>query len=171
MRNLIFQLLKILPLTVALMAPTYADSIKGLSTYKGAWFDIQYPSNFKVRPSLKSSSSVSGYDSAFFTSPDGTVEFYVFSPQWNGDPIEDIAIDPEEEVYETQKQEEKNGKKVCWVTISAKDKAYTRSYMDVEDTTSNTRLVFGIKYHNQKAYDKYKPAYLKFKGSLKQYAD
>ena len=168
MKKLTFQLLNILLLTISLIVPTYAAD-KGLSTYKGAWFDIQYPANFRVRSALTSSSS--GYDSAFFTSPDGTVEFYVFSPQWNGDPSEDIAINPAEEVYEAQKQEEKNGKQVRWVTISAKNQAYTRSYVDTEDTISNTRLVFGIKYHNQKAYNKYKSAYLKFKKSLKQYAD
>ncbi len=166
MRNLTVQLLNILLLTITLIAPTYAD--KNWSTYNGAYFDIQYPSSFKVRPALKGDD---GYDSVFFTSPDGAVEFYVFSPMWNGDPSEDIAINLAEEVYKAQKQEEKNGKKVRWVTIIAKNKAYTRSYVDTQDTISNTRLVFGIKYHNQKAYNKYRPAYLKFKKSLKQYAD
>ena len=169
MKNFTFQSLNILLLTITLIVPTYAD--KSLSTYKGAWFDIQYPVDFKVRPALKSSSSAFGYDSAFFISPDGMVEFYVFSPLWNGDPSEDIAINLAEEIYETQKQEEKNGKQVRWVTINAKNKAYSRSYVDTEDTNFNTRLVFGIKYRHQKAYNKYKSAYLKFKKSLKQYAD
>ena len=34
--------------------------------YNGAWFKIKYPSNFKARPSQRSSSA-QGYDSAFFT--------------------------------------------------------------------------------------------------------
>jgi hypothetical protein len=140
MKKPTFQLLNILLLTISLIVSTYAAD-KELSTYKGAWFDIQYPANFKVRPALKSSSSASGYDSAFFTSPDGAVEFYVFSPQWNGDPSEDVAINLAEEVYDAQKQEEKNGKQVRWVTISAKNQTYTRSYVDTEDTISNTRLV------------------------------
>jgi hypothetical protein len=52
--------------------------------YKGAWFDIMYPAGFTVRPSIKSSTSAEGYDSVFFASPDGKVEFYISSPQWRG---------------------------------------------------------------------------------------
>lgn len=48
------------------------------SNYKGAWFNIEYPASFKVENSLKSSTSSEGFDSAFFTSPDGKVQFYIF---------------------------------------------------------------------------------------------
>lgn len=77
------------------------------STYKGAWFDIEYPASFKVENSLKSSTSSEGFDSAFFTSPDGKVQFYIFSPQWSGKPG-DIKIQENEKMLET-KAETQNG--------------------------------------------------------------
>jgi hypothetical protein len=75
-------------------APAAAPSLPpGVSAYTGAWFRIQYPSTFTVRPSLHSETTDRGYDSAFFTAPDDSVEFYVFSPQWTGEPT-DIALRP-----------------------------------------------------------------------------
>ena len=59
--------------------------------YEGAGFEFRYPPGFRVRPSQRSTAA-SGYDSAFFVSSDGSVEFYVFAPQWNGTP-RDIAVD------------------------------------------------------------------------------
>lgn len=44
-------------------------------TYKGAWFDISYPANFTVLPGQRSPTRAEGYDSVFFRSPDGHVEF------------------------------------------------------------------------------------------------
>jgi hypothetical protein len=149
----------------------YADnSSRGWTNYKGAWFDIQYPSDFMVKPSIKSPSSEKGYDSVFFYSKDRGVEFYVFSPQWNGNPI-DIGLIPNIEVYVSENYERKNNKIVKFFTIRALDNTYLRSYVDTEDITLNTRLVFGIKYRSQKDYDRYKQDYLKFKQSLRQYSD
>ncbi|MGZ8846105.1 MAG: hypothetical protein ACXW3C_06535 [Pyrinomonadaceae bacterium] len=138
-------------------------------TYKGAWFEIKYPSNFKVRPSLRSSSG-RGYDSVFFSSPDGTVEFYVFSPQWNGEPA-DIEMNPQSEVQVSQNTEKRAGRIVRRMTIRARDNSYLRSFEDTEDTTTNTRKVFGIKYRNEAAYSRYRQSYLTFKQSLTQFAD
>jgi hypothetical protein len=149
----------------------YADEIsKEVSNYKGAWFDIKYPSDFKVKPSIKSSNSTNGYDSVWFASKDGSVEFYVFSPQWNGNPV-DIELKPNMEEYVARKEEKGNSKIIRFVTIRALDNTYFRSYVDTENTALNTRLVFGIKYRSQKDYDKYKQYYLDFKKSLRQYAD
>ncbi len=143
---------------------------KGWKEYNGAWFSIKYPASFRVYPSLKSPSSPQGYDSVFFISPDNSVEFYVFSPQWNGSPT-DIALQPYTEEYVAQKEEKRNSRIVRYITIRARDKSYLRSYVDTEDTDLNTRLVFGIKYTGQKTYDKYKQLYLDFKASIRQYAD
>lgn len=138
-------------------------------TYKGAWFQIKYPSNFKVRPSLRSSSG-QGYDSVFFSSPDGSVEFYVFSPQWNGQPS-DIEMNSQSEVQVSQNTEKRAGRIVRRMTIRARDNSYLRSFEDTEDTTTNTRKVFGIKYRNEAAYSRYRQSYLTFKQSLTQFAD
>lgn len=138
-------------------------------TYNGAWFEIRYPSNFRVRPSLRGSSG-QGYDSAFFASPDGSVEFYVFSPQWNGEPV-DIELNPQSEVQASQNTEKRQGRIVRRVTIRARDNSYLRSFEDTEDTATNTRKVFGVKYRDQAAYNRYRQNYLAFKQSLRQFAD
>ncbi len=139
-------------------------------TFKGAWFEVKYPSGFSVRRSLQRASSTDSCDSAFFKSPDGAVEFYVFSPQWNGNPT-DIAINPQTEKYIAQSAGTVKGIRTIRVTIKAKNGSYLRSFVDVENKTENTRLVFGIKYKTQKAYAKCKSDYIKFKGSLTQYGD
>ena len=141
---------------------------KGWLSYKGAWFEVRYPSTFKVRPSLPGSSEEI-FDSVFFTAPDTAVEFYVFSPQWNGDPS-DIQIKGNEVLV--SKTSDKRGKvTVRRVTVKARDNSYTRSFEDTEDSATNTRKVFGIKYRDQSAYNRYRQTYLTFKQSLKQFAD
>jgi hypothetical protein len=139
-------------------------------TYKGAWFSIKYPSDFSVRPSLKSKTSIKGYDSAYFLSPDGAVEFYIFSPQWNGEPT-DIELNPKLEEIVSEKTDTKGDKTVRWYTIGAKDKSYLRSYVDTQDKLQNVRWVIGIKYSNMDVYNTYKERYQEFVKSLKQYAD
>lgn len=151
-------------------APLMSGSEQGRwRTYRGAWFEIKYPPGFSVHPSLRSSSAQS-YDSAFFASADGSVEFYVFSPQWNGNPS-DIEVDRSMEVAVAQNTERQGERVVRRVTIRARDNSYLRSFEDVEDEQSNTRRVFGIKYRDQAAYNRYRQAYLTFKGSLVQFAD
>ena len=138
--------------------------------YKGAWFEIKYPPNFRVQPSLKSKTSLNGYDSAFFVSPGQEVEFYVFSPQWSGDP-EDIKINPDREALISENFERNDNRNIRMVTVKDKEGNYLRSWIDVQENISKTRLVFGIKYRDQSAYNKYKKEYLLFKNSLKQFAD
>jgi len=138
-------------------------------TFKGAWFDVKYPSSFTVKPSLKSTTVQEGYESAFFVSPDQLVEFYVFSPQWNGNPT-DILLKSSEKLIKTYKTT-KGSQMQKWWTISAKDGSFTRSYYQVSDDSANTIKVIGIKYKNHQAHNKYKEHYLAFKSSLVQYAD
>ena len=142
---------------------------QGFRKFEGAWFDILYPRDFKVRISLFSNSSgEKKAESAFFTSPDGTVEFYIFSPQWSGDP-RDIALNPATEVLGDRTKSTKNGETTTMYTIKAKDGSYMRSYRDV--TTESTRYVIGIKYKSKAAYNAHKARYIKFRDSLVQYAD
>jgi hypothetical protein len=141
-----------------------------LSLYQGAWFAIVYPPGFTLKPSLRSTTTDTGYDSAFFISPDKTVAFYVFSPQWNGDPT-DIVADKEKETVISQKETVKKSVHTRWVTIQARDRSYTRSFVDIEDTELNVRHVLGWKYRDLKARQKYESAYIRFKASLEQYAD
>jgi hypothetical protein len=148
-------------------APAMAKA-SSWKTFKGAWFDVEYPSDFKVVPGQRSSTT-DGVDAASFVSPDGRVEFHVFSPQWTGSP-QWILLKSGEKVVE-RSEEMKDGKRVEWVTIAGPGGTYKRSYAETTNEIENTRRVFGIKYANQAAYDSYRDLYLKFKESLKQYAD
>jgi hypothetical protein len=143
-------------------------------TYHGAWFIISYPPGFKVRPSLNSSSSDARFDSVFFAPKDKSVEFYVFSPQWNGDPA-DIALQPKTERIISTKSVQKRLDQIetitiKWTTIAAKDGSYSRSIVDTESSL-NTRTVFAIKYRDSKTLQKYKADFARFKKSLVQFAD
>lgn len=154
----------------------WAESDFLWKTYNGAWFKIDYPADFTVSPSLKSTSA-KGYDSAFFISPDELVEFYIFSPQWNGVPS-DIEFNPKTEKLVSEKTEEvpdkpesMGMKSVRRYTITAKDNSYLRSYVDTENKGINYRFVIGLKYRDMETYHAYKEKYQKFVKSLKQYAD
>ena len=162
--------------------PLAAQQGKGhFAKYHGAWFDIDYPAGWKAAPIGRSISSTTGPDSARFTSPDGSAEFYVFSPQWNGDPAE-VNLDPRREVLVSSRTEKAlSGKRrggayissttAHWYTARAKDHSYERSWVDLEDKDLNVRHVFGIKYRNQAVYQEYKVQYAHFRKSLVQFSD
>jgi hypothetical protein len=149
-----------------LLTPMAASQGKWL-TFKGAYFEIKYPAGFRVRPSQRSDENP---DSLFFTAPDGSVEFYVFSPIWNGEP-KDIEINEATEIYVSQDAQTKGDIKIRRLTIRARDGSYLRSVEDTENTNTNNRTVFGIKYRDQTAYNRYRQTYLTFKKSIRQFAD
>jgi hypothetical protein len=123
--------------------------------YAGAWFQVWYPDNFEVTPSMASTTADKGVDSAFFRSPDGQVEFYIFSPQWSGEPS-DIAIHPSREILRSKDTKHSEDKRVTWLTIDAIDGSYSRSYQDTVSNNGSVRWVVGIKYRNQAIYNRYK---------------
>ncbi len=136
--------------------------------YSGAWFTVDFPHNFSVNPSLQSATSTEGYDSAMFTSPDGKVQFYIFSPQWSGIAT-DIAVQSGEKqaVYTTGIE---NGLTVERWTIKADNGAYFRSY-EATSETGGINKIFGIQYSSPEDLENYRSEYLHFKNSLQQYAD
>jgi hypothetical protein len=156
----------------------------GVTEYKGAWFKIAYPTNFVPK--------AEGEDEASFTSPNGSIQFYVYSPQWSGDPASYLQALPTENsesdtstssvTHFTNQYGTFYDKKVTrYVTFVAKDGSYKRSFVSIiagsvatpnsTDYDSKTHTVFGIKYKDQATYDKYLNDYLAFKKSLIQYAD
>ncbi len=145
--------------------PAVAQAKREWKVFNGASFKVEYPPEFAARPSLKNPTFPDFNTSAFFSSPDSAVEFYVYSFGGEGQAT-DIALDPKKEVVSSQSEKDvkKPGKKIRWVTIKAKDGSYTRSYEDTEFKDSG-RDIFGIKYRDQKAYERYKADYLKFKMS------
>ena len=139
-----------------------------VTLYKGTWFDIKYPKEFTP-------SSIA--DEARFLSPDGTVEFFVFSPQWGGNPVDYLTTKASEELVSEKTDTtgaDLKKKIVRWVTVKAKDGSYYRSFVSIKaqvGTGSDLHYVFGIKYENDAAYQQYRDAYIAFKASLSQYAD
>lgn len=167
------------PPVTAPTAPVPVVADIALTTYSGTWFDVQYPSTFTVRPGRAYCIPEAGCDSAYFSSPDGAIEFYVFSPQWSGDPMLDLAVNSATERQVDEKTAVDSSDPVYgprttrWVTIAAKDGSYTRSYVDIVDENGGSRVrhAFGIRYKDQATYTKWRDVYLQFKASLVQYSD
>ncbi|MBW8361260.1 MAG: hypothetical protein K0M56_03630 [Kaistella sp.] len=146
-----------------------SEKVISYKKYTGAWFEIEYPDTFTVESSLKSSTNVKGFDSALFASPDEKVRFYVFSPQWTGEP-KDIAF-KSSEIQTDSSLAVNNGLTVKNWTIAAKDGSYFRSYESTSETPGNISKIVGIKYTDKEDLKNYREEYLHFKNSLQQYAD
>lgn len=147
-----------------------ALAVPKTKTYKGAWFEIKYPANFTVKPSIKSEGMPGKFESAFFVSPDKSVRFYIFSPQWAGQ-TPDVDVKPTDKEAITEKTETVGDMTKRYFTIQPKKLGMTRSYVETTNADATVRWVIGIEYKDKKAYEKYKPAYLAFKKSLRQFAD
>lgn len=171
--------LAILMLLVSVTA--VAAPKKGWKKYTGAWFDVSYPENFKVVPDQKSRTSGDGFDSVRFVSPDGNVEFYVFSPQWGGH-ASALDINPKRERLTSNKSVvsdrrtgggslQKYAITDTWLGIEALDGSYVRFVHEHHDEIQTTRSAFGIKCKDMATYDRYKPDYQRFRESLVQYTD
>ena len=149
-----------------------ANATSDTSVFRGRYFAVRHPANFKAR--AIDAASPREADAATFTAADGTMAFYVFAPLWAGDAPE-IAFDAARETEISRKTE--SGKssgvagKYAWVTIAAKDKSYTRLYQHFNADDGSIHWVIGIKYRSDDALQRYKPAYAKFKASFRQFAD
>jgi hypothetical protein len=138
--------------------------------FEGAWFSVRYPDSFIAQGSQKSLAS-DGYDSAWFRSPNGEVEFYIFSPQVGGK-AEDLARVTAGETQVAASEAKSANRIVRWRTYQARDKSHTRS---VEETWTPDGLyitrVVAIRYKNAAALAKYKADYAAFKASHEAFAD
>lgn len=146
-----------------------AETNQASGIFRGAWFNILCPTDFTARPSLKSTTA-EGYDSAEFTSSDGTVSFYVFAPQWSGNAT-DIALIPKREELVAEHRCQEQDRKIHWFTIAAKDGSYHRSYQETIAQQGSIKTIMGIKYRNEEARLRYMNTYELFRNSLKLYAD
>ncbi len=143
----------------------FAQASSDWQVFRGASFKVDYPPNFALRMSLVNPTFSDFYISAFFISPDKTVEFYVYSFDGEGEAT-DIALDTLTEVLvaRTKQVIKKPAKVIRRMTFKAKNGSYIKSYEDTEYADSG-RLVLGLKYKDKKTYEKYKADYLKFKKS------
>jgi len=144
--------------------------------YGGNMFTVKYPKSFTPRP-LSPEVEVDTWkfietDEAFFKSADGEVEFFVFSPQWAGDPEWYMEAQPNEELLsEKESVDPHNDENIkYWATFKALDGSYFRSLYSVK-TEFNTHHVFGIQYKDEASLSAYKEQYEAFKESLIQFAD
>jgi len=167
----------VLPAATSPKPPVQANGVasKKLMTYTGSWFSVNVPDNFEASPALEAGDRAET-DEARFTSPDGRVEFFVYSPQWGGETgyTEVLPTEQMQDEQTTTSGEGYNKKVSRYVTLAAKDGSYMRSFVRIRgqvDTGSETQMVFGIRYKDQASYDAYKEAYVAFKESLEQYAD
>lgn len=161
--------------------------------YYGSWFSVEYPSTFTASPTEPvenwSSEQFSDNDiknvvtdEAFFLSPDKTVEFFIHSPLWGGNPEsyldiaehETLVDETTEEVPESENTNQFGETFIYRATLKAKDGSYWRSFISTRHqvgTGSEIHHVFGIRYKDQETYNQYRQDYLDFKSSLIQYAD
>jgi len=140
--------------------------------YRGCWFDISYPSQFKavVRDRCATSGQdQGGGDGASFVSPDQKAEFYVYSPQWSGKPSWVSLRTGEKEV--ARRVSKTGSRTVTFVTVQGPKKSYYRSWADTEDKDVGVRLTYGYKYRDESARKKHADEFAQFKKSLKQFAD
>ncbi|MES9905709.1 MAG: hypothetical protein ABW168_23940 [Sedimenticola sp.] len=147
-----------------------AVSAGGWNTYKGAWFTIDYPDRYIVRESLLSNTRSNAYDSVFFRSELGGIEFYVFSPQWGGRP-RDVEIQPANEYLISHRVKSTPQSSTHWYTIGDKKRNYVRSYVDRTNSIDHSRVVIGVKYADYSTYFLSRDKYLRFKKSLRQFSD
>ncbi len=141
----------------------------------GGWFVVKYPGDFRVVPREECIGRLRGdgeppyRDGVSFISPDGLVEFYVYSPLHKGD-SNWVALRPGETIGDTTQARE-GDRALTYVNIQGPDNKYHRAYVRIVEDYSMAEWYFGIKYPDQATYETYRPAYLKFKASLVQYAD
>jgi hypothetical protein len=135
------------------------------TTYNGAWFSITIPAGFTTIPGNASATTTESVDDVSFRSPDGSVDFYVFSPQWNGTPTD--FQPPKGTTIDT---ETKGAVVIRRATWRAAD-GMIRSLEDTEDTSLHVRRTFGIAYRDAAALARWRPTYVDFKASLQQFAD
>ncbi len=140
----------------------------GWLPYVGAWFSIQYPAHLSVVERERSTSGP-GYDGVSFTSDDGSLELYVFSPQWRGDSRWARMRTGERQ---TARSRTADGTRTRTVTTYAgPGEAYMRRIEEITDGESNTYHCFGIRFTASMDATQRESIYARFKNSLEQYAD
>lgn len=149
------------------------DTIQAFEIYYGNWFSIEYPATFTANPTEPVATfdnySFVETDEANFLSPDGAIEFFVYSPQWGGEPDSYLTTFENEELIDEKETVTPSAVTQRWITFKDVSGLYTRSVVSIK--SESTHLVFGIKYKNAQVYEMYKESYIRFKKSLRQYAD
>lgn len=163
-----------LTLISALCFSMGANAEDYVGKHNGDYFSVTFPEDFTAI-------EING-DEVRIVSPDESVEFYVYSPLWDGQPATYLEIWETEELADesstiTIKEDVyRDNVQTRWVTAQARDGSYIRSYMYQRSCNTSELLdcvsyAFGIKYRDQQAYARYRDAYKAFKASLVQFSD
>lgn len=138
--------------------------------FSGAWFEIDHPPDFEVRPSLATTAGSDEFDSVFFHSPDGRVSFYVCSPQWGREASDFRPVREAERLISTEQQKLPDGTRTVF-KIAAEDGSYERIYEETVQHEGSVRWGTGIQYRDAEALEDYGDRYIRFKESLEQFSD
>lgn len=154
--------------------------------YLGNNFIITYPADFIARPmDLFALNQPVFKNEAFFKSPDGDVEFYVYTSVTGAQPQNYTKV-AANEILADENSHKKSLKNTYRdyvlthrATVRAKDNSYFRSFYHWRGCHTNatstfidcTFKVFGIKYKNKEVYQKYRHKYIMFKKSIIQASD
>ena len=135
--------------------------------YKGAWFSVRYPASFKAQSEMPSKTGGPGtYDSATFTSPDGTVTFCIYAPKYSTTIPKELFGD---NFVDTEKLRE--GGITSYSSFYSPKYKRTCSYMAYRCEETAFLYVIGLRYTTYEAFEKYKKQYDAFKKSLLLYDD
>jgi hypothetical protein len=155
----------------AAATPAAATPAAATREHRGTTFAVRYPAGFTARGVEEDGQEGTA---AAFRAPDGSVEFYVYSPLWTGEPAYARLAEGEVEVSRAV-ETPRPGRRVERVTVRSKDGSSLRSWEDVQEedaaNASRTRRVFGLRYRDAQALARHREAYLAFKRSLQQFAD
>ncbi len=135
----------IAPSTDESVSTVSQTSVSGTKDYADAWFRITYPANFVAK--------AEGTNEASFTSPDSSVQFYVYSDYSRepGNPAAYLQILPTETVESDTStldiisySNPYNKKVIRLATFVAKDGSYKRSFVakyNLYSSTASTTIV------------------------------
>lgn len=152
-----------------LAASVFAAVPAGWGTFKGAFFEIGVPPGFKASGQMPNPGGAS-FDAVSLWNATQKVEFYVYSPQWNGRSNYAGPIAGAEKVTsrETSKQGNVSEEQL---TITALDNSYVRFIVSRTKENENTNTTFGVRVPNMSVYQQIKPTYVRWKQTLQQFAD
>lgn len=142
----------------------------GFIKYNGRFFDIEYPESFEVKDEETFRDPDAEYhpgtDGMTVQSPDGEVQFYVYSPLCTGAAEWRELREGEREGDLTVEEAENH-----LITRGAiTGPGYSRFFEERKGKYDMPCiLVFGLQYSSAEAYEPYKEQYQHFKNSLIQY--
>lgn len=154
---------------LALVLGVRADVPAGWKSYRGNFFKIGVPPGYEAQPQGAPGGG-GKYDELSLWNEKQQVQFSVYSPQWNGQAIF-MEVADRAEVLKSREAKKIGNVEEVQLEIAARDKSYIRFVVSRTKLNENTNTTFGVRVPNMKVYEQIKPTYVKWKGTLEQYAD